>query len=53
MRAGFAGEEDQARVVGFEAGDVCGEGFAGEVLPAVVDRDADCWGEAAGYFGFL
>jgi len=53
VRAGFAGEEDQARVVGFEAGDVCGEGFAGEVLAAVVDRDADCGGQGAGDFGFL
>lgn len=49
----FAREEDQARVVGFEALDVHGDVFLGEVGAARVDGDADCGGELAGYVGFL
>ena len=53
MLAGFAREEDQARLVGFEAGDVEGEGFFVGGLAAGVDGDADCGGEFAGDVGFL
>jgi hypothetical protein len=50
---GFAGEEDQAGLVGLEAGDVEGEGFFGGGASAGVDGDADCGGEFAGDAGFL
>lgn len=49
----FAREEDQARAVGFEALDVHGDGFLGEVGAARVHGDADCGGELAGDVGFL
>ena len=53
MLAGFAGEEDEARLVGFEAGDVEGERiFVGRLAPGV-DGDADRAGEFAGDAGFL
>jgi hypothetical protein len=51
--AGFAREEDEAALVGFEAGDVGGEGFGGEVLAARVDDNADCGSQFAGDTGFL
>ena len=51
--AGFAGEEDQAGLVGFEAGDVEREGFFVGRLAAGVDGDADRGGEFAGDVGFL
>jgi hypothetical protein len=51
--ARFAGEEDQAGLVGLEAGDVEGEGFFGGVAAARVDGDADCGGEVAGDASFL
>lgn len=38
---GLAGEQDQALLVGLEAGDVDGQGLLGEVLAAEVDGDAD------------
>ena len=51
--AGAAGEEDQARAVGLEAGDVEGERLFGQVLAARVEGDADCGGQFAGDAGFL
>ena len=53
MLAGFAGEEDQACLVGLEAGDVESEGFFVGRLATGVDGDADCGGEFAGNAGFL
>ena len=53
MLAGFAGEEDEARLVGFEPGDVEGECFFVGGLAAGVDGNADCAGEFAGDAGFL
>ncbi len=53
MLSGFAGEEDEARFVGFEARDVQGEGFFVGRLAAGVDGDPDCGGEFAGDVGFL
>lgn len=53
MLAGFAGEEDEARFVGFEAGDVEREGFFVGGLAAGVDGNADCGGEFAGDAGLL
>lgn len=50
---GPAGEEDQAVLVGLEAGDVGGQGFLGEVLAAGVDGDADGAGEGLGDAGLL
>jgi len=51
--AGLAGEEDQALLVGLEAGDVGGEALLGEVLAAAIDGDADGLGELAGDAGGL
>ena len=51
--AGFAWEQDQAGLVGLEAGDVEGEGFLGGGLTTGVDGDADCRGEFAWDAGFL
>ncbi|KAI9151571.1 Rap1 GTPase-GDP dissociation stimulator 1-A [Paramyrothecium foliicola] len=45
---GLAGQQDQALLVGLEAGDVEGERLLAEVLAAVVDRDANGGGNAAG-----
>jgi hypothetical protein len=53
VHAGFAGEEDQALLVGLEALDVGFEGFDGEVGASRVDADADCGSEFAGDAGFL
>lgn len=53
MLAGFSWEEDQAGLVGLEAGDVGGERFFGVVCSAGVDCDADCGSEFAGDTGFL
>ena len=53
MLAGFAGEEDQAGLVGLEALHVEGQGFLIAVEAAGVDGDADCGGEFAGDAGFL
>lgn len=46
--AALAGEQDQAALVLLETGDVGGKGLLGDVLAAVVDRDADGGGELAG-----
>lgn len=46
--AGLAGEQDQALLVGLQAGDVGGEALLGQVLAAAVDGNADRLGEAAG-----
>lgn len=53
MAAGFAREEDDAGAVVFQASDVQGEGFGGEVGPAGVDADANCGREFTGDAGFL
>ena len=53
MLARFTREEDQAGAVGFEALDVGGEAFGGEVGAAGVDRDTDCGGQFAGDAGLL
>lgn len=50
---GSAGEEDQALLVGLEAGDVGGQGLLGEVLSAGVDRNADGGSELAGNTSLL
>lgn len=53
MLSGFAGEEDEALAVGFQTGDVGGEGFVREVGTAGVDADADGSGEFSRDTGFL
>ena len=45
---GSAGEEDEAILVGLEAGDVGGKGLLGEVLATGVDGNADGGSEGAG-----
>lgn len=51
--AALAWEQDQAALVLLQAGDVGGKRFLGDILAAVVDRDADGDGELAGDAGFL
>ncbi len=51
--AGFAGEENEALAVGFEACDIGTEGFDRKVGAARVDADADRCGEFSGDAGFL
>ena len=46
-------EEDQTLAVCLEACDVECEGFLGQVLPAVIKRDANGGGEFAGDAGLL
>ena len=41
----LAGKEDEAGTVFLETGDVGGEGFGGEVLAAMVDRDTNRGGQ--------
>ncbi len=53
MLAGFAWEEDDARLVGLEALDVQSEGFLVGVEAAGVEGDADSGGEFARDAGFL
>ena len=53
LLAGLAREDDEAGLVGLEAGHVGGEGFSRQVAAARVDRDADCGGVFAGDAGFL
>lgn len=48
MLTGFAGEENEAFAVGFQACDVDSEGFDGAVGAAGVDADADCCSEFSG-----
>lgn len=45
---GLAGEQDQALLVGLEAGDVDGQGLLGDVLATEVDGDADGGGKGLG-----
>jgi hypothetical protein len=51
--AGLEREEDEAGLVGLQTLDVELEGLFGGGLAAVVDGDADCWGELAGDAGGL
>lgn len=53
MLAEFAGEEDEAGLVGLEAVNIGLEGFDGEVLAAGVDGDADGGSELARDTSFL
>lgn len=50
---GLAGEQDQALLVGLEAGDVDGQGLLREVLAAGVDGDTDGGSLEAGDTSFL
>lgn len=45
---GLAGEQDQALLVGLEAGDVDGQGLLGKVLAAEVNGDTDGGSQRAG-----
>lgn len=53
MLSRTTGEDNEALAVGFQAGDVCGKGFGGEIGAAGVDRDTDSDGEFAGDACFL
>lgn len=50
---GLAGEEDEALLVGLEAGDVGGKALLAQVLSAEVDRDTDGGSQRLGDTGLL
>lgn len=52
-RLRLAGEQDETSFVGFEALNVRGQRFFGQVLATGVDGDADCWSQLAWDAGFL
>lgn len=50
---GLVGQEDKVLLVGFQVGNVGGEGFFGEVLVVEVDSDVDGGSYSVGNISFL